>query len=274
MANRSTGKGIGFTYHADETLKAGIYDTGDCQYGFVFTTSTTQDERFAIGDIVILPDGRTYVYSKSAGACISGQGAEFTAAGYTAYTAFAVAAAVGDRQVTVPAATHSALTANELRGGYITIFDGSTNNVQFRRIVGNDAADANALFVAYLDAPLTEAVVASTSACETFQNPYAALQTGTMNYNPKAGVPAVKVTAANTYFWCQISGMCWVAPQGGKLGTTEGGYCGGLWSDVGNISDYNTSLGVTVAAGRGSQHAGFAVLGDADNIGPLFKLQG
>jgi hypothetical protein len=95
-----------------------------------------------------------------------------------------------------------------------------------------------------------------------------------MNYNPKAGVPAVKVSAASTYFWVQKSGCTWVAPQGGKLGTTEGGYCGGLWSDVGNISDYNTSLGVTVANGRGSQHAGFAVLGDEDNIGPLFMLQG
>jgi hypothetical protein len=273
MGLRSTGKGIGYTYHADETLKAGVYDTGQVQYGFVFKTDTVQDSRFAIGDIVVLPDGRTYVYSKSAGACISGQGCEFTAAGYTSYTAFAVAAAIGATQVTVPAATHSALTLDELRGGYIVIYDGSTNNVQFRRIIGNDAADANALFVCYIDAPLTEAVVASTSACETFQNPYAALQTGTMNYTKKAGIPAVKVTAANVYFWCQISGPCWVAPQGGKLGTTEGGYAGGLWSDVGNVSDFATSLGVTVANGRGSQYAGYPVLGDADNIGPLFMLR-
>lgn len=242
-------------------------------WDFIYRTSTVKDPAYNIGDHVRLPDGRELVYSKSAAACISGQGCEFTYAGYTAYTTFAVTAAVGDREVTVPAATHAALTQDELRGGYICIFDGSTNNTQFRGIVGNDAASADALFKVYLDGELTEAVTTS-SACETYQNPYAALQTGTMNYNPKAGVPAAKVTAANVYFWVQINGPTWVAPQGGKLGTTEGGYCGGLWSDVGNISDYNTSLGVTVATGRGSQHAGYAILGDADNIGPLFMLQG
>ena len=181
---------------------------------------------------------------------------------------------VGDTSVTVPAATHAALTEDQLAGGYICIFDGSTNNTQFRGILGNDAADADALFIVYLDEPLTEAVVAATSACETYKSPYDGLQTGTMNYNPKAGIPAVKITAANVFFWCQKNGPCWGAPQGGKLGTTEGGYSGGLWSDVGNISDYNTSLGVTVAVGRGSQHAGYAMAGDADNIGPLFMLQG
>lgn len=242
-------------------------------WDFIYRQSTVRDPRFFVGDHVVLPDGREYVYAKSAGACNSGQGAEFTYSGYTSYTTFTTTASVGDVEVTVPAATHAALTEDELRGGYICIFDGSTNNVQFRGIVGNDSASANAAFKVYLDGELTEAVTTS-SACETYQNPYMSLQTGTMNYNPKAGIPAVKVTAANVYFWVQKNGLCWGAPQGGKLGTTEGGYCGGLWSDVGNISDYNTSLGVTVATGRGSQHAGFAVLGDADSIGPLFMLQG
>ena len=242
-------------------------------WDLIYRQSTVIDPGFAVGDHAVLPDGREFVYAKSVGACISGQGAEFTEAGYTVYTVFTTAAAVGDNEITVPAATHAALTEDELRGGYVCIFDGSTNNTQFRGIVGNAAVAADVAFVVQLDGNLTEAVTTS-SACETYQNPYAALQTGTMNYNPKAGVPAVKVTAANVYFWVQIRGFTWVAPQGGKLGTTEGGYSGGLWSDVGNISDYNTSIGVTVATGRGSQHAGFAVLGDADNIGPLFMLQG
>ncbi len=248
------------------------YESGP-SWDFIYEASTTKNPNYNVGDRVVLPDGREYRYAKSAGACISGQGAEFTYAGYTAYTTFGVAASVGDTEVTVPAATHAALTKDELRGGYICIFDGSTNNTQFRGIIGNDAAASGAAFKVYLDGALTEAVTTS-SACETYQNPYAALQTGTMNYNPKAGVPAVKVTAANVYFWVQIKGFCWIAPQGGKLGTTEGGYVGGLWSDVGNISDFNTSIGVTVVAGRGTQYAGYAVLGDADNIGPLFMLQG
>lgn len=233
---------------------------------------TTQ--RFVLGTRYETWDGREYVYSKSSAACISGQGAEFINTGFTAYTAFGIAAAVGDSKVTVAAATHDALAEDELAGGYITIFDGSTNNTQFRGILGNEAADANAAFVIYLDEPLTEAVVASTSASETYKSPYDGLRTGTLNTRPKAGVPAVKITAADVFFWCQKKGPVWAAPQGGKLGTSEGGYAGGLWSDFGNISDYNTSLGVTVANGRGSQHAGHSLSGDADNIGPLFMLQG
>lgn len=260
----------------DYLQSAGMVGAVDMpDWGFIYETSLVKDARWNIGDRVVLPDGREFRYAKSAGACISGQGCEFTADGYSSYAAITVAQIVGDKQVTIAAAVHAVLAKDELRGGYVIIWDGSTNNVQFRGIIGNDAAAADAAFVVYLDGPLTEAVVASTSCSEVFQNPYAALQTGTMNYNPKAGVPAVKVTAANTYFWVQIKGLCFAAPQGGKLGTTEGGYCGGMWSDYGNISDVSTSLnGATVPAGRGTQYAGFAVLGDADNIGPLFMLQG
>ena len=241
-------------------------------WSFIYTTSLTKSAKWNIGDRIVLPDGREYRYAKSAGACNSALGAEFTAAGYIAYTSVVDAVAVDKKEITIPAATHATLTADELRGGYLTIWM-SGGTIQFRGIIGNAAAAANAAFKIQLDGPLTTAITTS-DAIEVFQNPYASLQTGTMNYNPKAGLPAVNVTAANTYFWVQIKGCCAISPQGGKIGTTEGGYCGGLWSDYGNISDYNTSLGVTVATGRGSQHAGFAILGDADNIGPLFMLQG
>ncbi len=248
--------------------------SGGPSWDFIYNQSTIKHPDFNIGDHVVLPDGREFVYAKSVGACVSGQGAEFTYAGYLAYTSFVVAVAAGDSEITIPAGTHAALTTDELRGGYVNIFNPSgSNSVQFRGIVGNASADADALFKVQLDGKLSEAITAS-SAVEVFQNPYAALQTGTMNYNPKAGIPAVEITAASVFFFVQKSGPAWIAPQGGKLGTTEGGYSGGLWSDVGNISDYNTSLGVTVAVERGSQHAGFAILGDADNIGPLFMLQG
>lgn len=238
----------------------------------IYRPETTQ--RFVCGTRYETWDGREFVYCKSSGACISGQGAKFGFSGYTAYTAFGIAASVGDTSVTVPAATHDALTEDYLAGGYICIFNGTDNDVQFRGIVGNDAAAANVAFVIYLDAPLDTAIVAATSACETYQNPYGSIATAVNNYDKKAGLPACPVSATGYFFWLQRRGPSWAAPQGGKLGTTEGGYNGGLWSDVGNISDFATSLGVTVAGGRGSQYAGYAMCGDADNIGPLFMLQG
>ena len=241
-------------------------------YSYLYRASTVRDPAYWVGYTVDLPDRRQYVYSKSSAACLSNRGAEFTQAGYVSYTSVTTSVAVGKMEVTVPAATHATLTEDFLRGGYLTIFM-TGGNTQFRGIVGNQAVAANAAFKLQLDAELSEAVTTS-EAMEVFQNPYNELRTGTMNYYAKAGVPAVDVTAADTYFWLQTRGMIFADPQGGKIGTTEGGYIGGLWSDYGNISDYNTSLGVTVAGGRGSQHAGHAVLGDADNIGPLFMLQG
>jgi hypothetical protein len=259
-----------------------LRNQGDCvsrgSWGFLYRASTVKDAKWNLGDSVVTPDGREFRYAKSTEAIPSGLGCNFTAAGYIAYTTITTAVAAGEISMTVPAATHAALTEDELAGGYINIFDNSTGATQFRQIVGNASADANVAFVIYLDGELTEEVTTSDS-CEVFQNPYAAIETANLGLanTPKAGVPATNVSAANMYFWVQVRGVNWIAPQGGKLGAkNEGnkGLGGGLWSDYGNISDFETSLGVTVANARGSQYAGYVVEGDADNIGPLFMLQG
>ena len=234
----------------------------------VHQSETTQ--RFVLGTRYETWDGREYVYSKSAGACISGQGAEITNIGYTAYTAFGVAAAIGDTSVTVPAATHAALAEDELAGGYICIFDGSTNNTQFRGIVGNEASVLNVAFIVYLDEPLTEAVVATTSACETYKSPYDGLQTGTSDSRSKAGVPAVKITAADVFFWVQKKGQVWVAPQGGVNDRDRGSY----WRHDGSLQDFEILSGQTIPAGSSSQYAGYLLAGEENNIGPLFMLRG
>lgn len=249
--------------------KHGLWD-------FIYVTSTAKDPFYNVGDFVQLPDGRQFRYGKSGSAVITSEACYFTDIGYTAYTAFAVAAAVGDRSVTVPAATHAALTLDELRGGYINIFTGAVGDNgdnQFRGIVGNDAADANALFKVYLDAPLTSAIVASTSACETFQNPYMNLthSTGGPMY-AKVGVPAVYVSAASMYFWVQIRGPVFVNPQDGVIGVQESK--GAYWRDDGAIDGANTAIGVTIGAYDSSQYAGFAMIGSASGNGPLLMLQG
>jgi len=268
-----------FTPRVDYLGMAGIVQSSSQgAWTFIYQTSTVKNPKWNIGDRVVLPDGREYRYAKSTEAIKSGLGCNFTYTGYISYTAFTTAASAGDTSLTVPAATHAALTKDELAGGYICIFDDSTSATQFRQIVGNDAAAENVAFDIYLDGALTQAVTTS-DACEVYQNPYAALETadgGLANTN-KAGVPATYVGAASTYFWCQVRGVNWIAPQGGKLGAVnEGnkGLGGGFWSDYGNISDAETSIGVTVANGRGSQYAGYVVTGDADNVGPLFMLCG
>jgi hypothetical protein len=241
-------------------------------WSFIYRTSLVKDDRWTVGDRVVLPDGREFRYAKSAAACISGQGCEFTSTGYTAYTAVIVSQAVGDTQITVAAATHAILAQDELRGGYIVVYNGTNNNVQFRGIIGNDAAVANATFKVYLDGPLTEVVVASTSATEVFVNPYAALQTGTSAALAKAGTPAVLVAAALTYFWVQIAGPSWMAPQALLTGKQRGA----CWRHDGSLDTASAGIDAANAqfANVASQYAGFSIAGSADGNGPLFMLQG
>lgn len=241
-------------------------------WDFIYSTSTVKDPDWTIGDHVVLPDGREFVYGKSSAACGAGQGCEFTATGYTAITAFAVAGAIGDKSVTVPAATHAALTEDELRGGYIIIYAATDDYCQFRGIIGNDAAVADALFKVYLDGPLAYAVTASTSSCETFQNPYAALRKATEYSYAKAGVPATYVSSASMYFWVQKDGPCRVAPTTSNVG--ENGGLGCFWRHNGALEGAEVALAVTVPAADTSQYAGHVIEGSQAGNGPLFMLQG
>lgn len=247
----------------------GAVVSGAPNWGFIYSKSTVKDQAYNLGDRVVLPDGREYRYAKSAAACISGQGCEFTGTGYLAITTFTVAAAVGATSVSVPAGTHAALTENALRGGYAVIYDGTTNNVQFRGIIGNTSADANAAFTLYLDGPLTEAVTTS-SKIEVFENPYGAVQTGASASLAKAGVPAVKITAANTYFWVQTKGPTWLAPQS----RVTGKHVGCCWRHDGSLDTAGAGIDAAnaEAANVSSQYAGHRILGDYTGNGPLFHL--
>ena len=245
--------------------------TGDNMLG-IYTAETTQ--RFIPGTKYIAWDGREFRYAKSGSAVIASEACYFAATGYTAITAFAVAGVIGDTSITVPAATHAALAKDELAGGYILIFTGGSDNQdnQFRGIIGNDAAVANALFKVYMDGPLTSTVVVTTSSCETYQNPWMNMThtTGSSTL-AKAGVPAVYVSASGYYFWVQTKGPIFVNPQSG---VSSGKGMGCFWRNDGSIEDANAALAVTTATYGSSQYAGHIIEGSYDGNGPLFMLQG
>ena len=87
-------------------------------------------QNYDIGAIEKLPDGREFRYSKSTGTGVMTpkRGCNFTDTGYIPYESFVVAAAQGVSEITIPAATHAALLKDQLRGGYVVIFDGSAVN--------------------------------------------------------------------------------------------------------------------------------------------------
>ena len=242
-------------------------------WDFLYRTSTTKDPEYNIGDTVRLPDRREFVYAKSSGACTTNVGCHFTYTGAVAYTAFATSHAVGSYEITIPAATHDAFTKDELRGGYVLIFDGaSTSYVQLRGITGNAATAADVAFTVTLDAKLTDAVVAGTEAVEVYRNSFAGLATSSSTTLPFAGIPATGVSAASMYFWVQVQGVCWSSPQSGVGGTN--GQQGVFWRHDGSVEKADTALATTVPAYSSSQYAGYLVQGTAAGNGPLLHLTG
>ncbi len=234
-------------------------------WNFIYESSTVKDSRFEVGDRVVLPDGREFRYAKSGGACYAGQGVDVRATYVQTIDNIAAAAAVGATQITVDGGTHAALAENELRNGFVCIFGDGNNDIQFRGIIGNDAADADADFTIYLDGPLAKAVTTSTN-CEVYRSPWSDVRLGSAITNAKAGVAAVEVTAAGVYFWVQTAGCCWIAPQSGVGGTQ---YRTGYWRHDGSI-DISSNIGTYVS----DQAAGFCVMGNAAGVGPLFALGG
>ncbi len=246
------------------------------EWDYIYRVSLIKDEKYDIGDRAVLPDGREYRYAKSIGICRAAQGCEFTYTGYSGYTAADVAQAIGDRQVSISAsATHAIIAKDALKGGYVVLHNSvlAVNaQTQVRGIIGNDAvAVADSGCVLYLDGALTTAVVIGTTGVEVFENPYAALQLCQTPNVACAGVPASYVSATLMFFWVQIKGPCFVAPQS-SVNTNDVG-CG--FRGDGSLDGYNHLIAndINGVAEETSQYAGYSILGNQAGNGPLFMLQ-
>lgn len=256
-----------FTQRVDYLGTAGLVQSvSEGSWNFLYRASTVKDAKYNVGDRVVLPDGREFVYALSSSAINPGVGCEFDNTGYVAYTAATTAAAVGATSMTVPAATHAALTKDDLAGGFVVLH--LSGVPQVRGIVGNDAASANAAFVIYLDAELKVAVSTSTGV-EVYKNPYSAISAGNDPALAKAGVATAVVGASSTYFWIQRRGWTFISPQSGITGNKDGA----MWRHDGSLDTVlNGVSGDTTYVS--TQYAGFAAIGSADGNGPLFYLQG
>lgn len=212
------------------TIK-GVAHNDALQWEFIYQHSAARDPRWNIGDRVMLPDGRVFRYAKAAGTmnpdCLA-----FKETGQDiGYVALGAAQAIGDTEVTltVAAATHGSggagiIAEDELRGGYILIFDASGKSIG-RGIIGNLALAATGTsIVIYLDGSLPVALLATTDHAEVMASPYRDLLDGD-DTQPKnrgwLGLP-MSIATDGEYFWVQTWGPCWVAPDNGNSATYLG----------------------------------------------------
>ena len=244
------------------------YETAG-QWDFIYRASTVKDAQWDIGDHVRLADGREFVYSKSSGVVASGQAAQFVATGAIPYVVLDKAQSEGDMEITFAAVSHSAIAKDELRGGFIVLWGVALKDMT-RGIIGNEVSGSGEAIRIYLDGPLTRDVTTSTPG-EAYENPYANLINtgGGSSVLAKAGIAATYVGAADTYFWVQKNGFVFIAIQSDMITNQIGGY----FRHDGSIQA-DQAFGNLVAGTDTTQYAGHRVIGDYNNNGPLFNLQG
>lgn len=262
-----------YRMHLDETLNKGVYGGQVPNLNFLSYVSTTAQDGWNIGDCVVLPDGREFRHALSdgAGTIEPDQGCHFTDTGLVAYTTFAVTAAVGENEITIPAATHALQAKDQLAGGYVVIFNGSADDDCTYGIVENDATPADVAFKVRLDRGVNPAVTAS-SAVEVYINPYRALSQVSSSVLPYVGCSVRKVSAAANYFWVQTKGPVFCSPQTG-VGNDNGGIAVN-WRHDGSLQKGETAHATITATNDTNQQAGYVLAGSAAGNGPLIVLTG
>lgn len=198
-------------------------DTGG--WDFLYRASSVKDERYNVGDRVVLPDGRVFRYAFAAGTCNPEVGAYKAKKTNTVAVAPAQATgagAVGSRTVTVTIDTEigelatGVLTENELAGGYVVIGNGADQHPQMRMIVSHPAlATTGGSLTLTLDAALITAVTVGTTTIELMESPFYNLKADMSggDYVTFVGIPAA-VATDNQYFWVQTWGPCWITSDG------------------------------------------------------------
>lgn len=189
-------------------------------WDFLYVHSTVRDPKWNIGDRVVTPDGRVFRYANASATLNPDLLAQQVTGQHIAYRSVQAAAAVGDTSVNLTitaadgAAADGVIAVDELRGGYIVIFDNDGKAIQ-RGIIGNTVTAGAGTITIYLDGALTVALTVDDSA-ECIASPYLSVKAsvGGDGYRGFIGLPLVIATVGQ-YCWLQTWGPCWVAPANG-----------------------------------------------------------
>jgi hypothetical protein len=223
-------------------------------WAFLYTASTTKPDKFNVGDRVVTPDGRAFRLGLAAGTVYPEVGvcdpdfsitnavapAQVNPTSPNIWGLTQTSGQVGDYCVTITVgatdgkAGDGVIAADEMRGGYIVINNGSTQKPQNFGILGNDArAAGGGSMNVYLDGPIQPIVIGSTNytgvvvgttTIEAYLNPYGnitdmyALNSA---YVTCLGFVNVKATVGQ-YVWVQTGGPRWMTSDN-NTGKIAGG---------------------------------------------------
>jgi len=213
---------------------------------------------YPLGTIMRKVDGREFVYAKAGGTLNTDMGAKSANTQHVAYAALGASSASGASTITVTvggsdgAATNGAIAANELAGGYVTVFPHSSNTF-VRRILANAVvAGGGGTCVLTLDDPIPVAVEVTNDHAEVMASPFYNVQSLTTDTMSVVGIPTVAATVGQ-FLWLLKKGIGWVAPQTGvSVGSNNREV---VFRHDGSIDEHKYN-DATVAKG---QHAGYVV---------------
>ena len=231
----------------------------------IFAVETTQ--RYVYGTRYLTWDGRVYKYMNAASVGVTSYSAcANTLQAQTSWTT-AVAAAAGDRKITITDAT--SVTEDLLAGAHLQIYQATIANSTQYFLTGNEAGNGTN-FIVYLEFPLPRAVTTSDSV-ELFENPYRSVggYVGSSN-NTAAWVGVPCMTAASGYkFWCQTWGPCICTPGNTTLDDAAADERLAFFKGDGTLAEVDAS-GVTASK---NQIAGYILnAGSPDIAGPEIYL--
>ena len=171
----------------------------------IYEQSSTAKE--TLGTIRITQDGRKFRYAKAGAADLNrgkmGLGAALNAAHVD--EAILAAVAIGTYTLDLTVTAGSALAADQLRGGYFQIMDG-TGEGQCLQIAGNTAISASGTSIQIaLDDPI-QVALDTTSEFTLVQSPWYAVYESSTGESMVAGVAPIAVTTLY-YYWAQTGGV-------------------------------------------------------------------
>ena len=178
------------------------------QRGFnqgLYDTSTVQKE--ALGTLRITADGRKFRYAKAGGTVNKGQMTlAATVNANHANEAILAAVPIGTTALELTVTAGTAIAANQLKDGYLTIQDG-TGEGQIYLIVGNSAiTNAETVINIALAEPILTALD-TTSEFTLCHNPFYGVTHSATGEQLATGISLVAVTSGD-YFWAQTGGPC------------------------------------------------------------------
>ena len=212
-------------------------------------------------------DLRVFHYAKAGALLQSGYGAFSVLPQLVGFSAIAIAAERGDRQLTITVGATDGLLGDGviaedyLAGGYVVIFTPAPMQAIQRMIKANTAqaipGGAGGPMTLTLDKPLSQDIGTLNFHAECMANPYQGVETGGFAYGPVVGIPTMPVPLATPYCWLQTWGPVWATPTGVNEGLGDSNR-EVVFVGNGSIND-RENANVPVHGSEKNQYAGFVL---------------